>query len=61
LENAKSQKHEAERQVSQNMARLDTLLQEKAKMEESNSSLEEAIHSLRYTHSVFAHVYLVAL
>ena len=43
------------------MAQLDTLLQEKAKMEESNSSLEEDIHSLRYTRSVFAHVYLVAL
>ena len=49
LENANTQKYESERQVSQTMARVDTLLQEKTKMEESNSSLEEAMHSLRYS------------
>ena len=48
LEDADSQKHEAETQLAQSMARLDALIQEKIKMEESNSSLEETIRNLRY-------------
>ena len=48
LEDASSQKHKAEAQLAQSMTRLDALIQEKIKMEESNSSLEESIRSLRY-------------
>ena len=47
LEEASSQKKEAERRLTQSMARLDALLEEKNKMEASNSTLEETIRSLR--------------
>ena len=47
LEDASTQKHKAETQLAQSMTRLDALIQEKTKMEESNSTLEETIRSLR--------------